>query len=126
MQFGLIERAACLVCHAPAHPVREACVFCRSPLKGSGDPLELLPYLARRLPGARVGRGWLRDGPIQDVSWTIGPDEYRIRRRRSQLVLSPALSPVEWIRELIGAWSNAARDDLELRTALSRTGWSWR
>jgi hypothetical protein len=101
-------------------------VFCEAPLDREGSPLDLLPYLAKRLPTAKVSRGWLGYGPVQEVRVVVNASEFRARKRRDRLELFPDLAPSFWVEELTKQLTLAAEHDLEVRSTLSRTGWAWR
>lgn len=101
-------------------------MFCRTPLDGEGDPVELLGYLAARLPGVEVARAPLGIGGVRGIRLVIGELEYRARRRRGGLELSPDREPVAWVDQLLASLTEAATHELEVRAALSRAGWAWR
>ncbi|MDQ6691395.1 MAG: hypothetical protein M3Z13_01375 [Candidatus Dormibacteraeota bacterium] len=115
----------CAVCHAPAIVLASACVFCRTPLEESDAPAELLQYLADRLPGATIRRSFGL-GPIRQVTVTAAGRRYEARRRRGRLVLSPSAPPARWLDTLLGALSEAAKTDAQLRANLSKSGWALR
>jgi hypothetical protein len=120
------DPTACPVCGAPALLHTGACVFCRTPGDGNGDPVELLRYLATRLPGVKVRRAPLGIGGVRGLRVVVGELEYRARRRKGGLELSPETEPVAWVDQLLSSLTEAAINELDVRAALSRAGWAWR
>lgn len=123
---GLPPQLACEVCGAPALPVDGTCVFCRSPLGERGDVRGLPEYLAGRLPGASVSRaGLLHRGPVQRVEFTLGDTTFRVQARNGELAFTPDVPPERWAAWVVLAVGEAAAENRELRTILSRAGWAW-
>jgi len=67
----------CAVCSAPALPIDDACVFCHAPLVDHDEPVELLDYLAERIPVAQAKRGHLNRGPITELSIDLNGRSFR-------------------------------------------------
>ena len=58
----------CTICQAPPIPLDGTCVFCHAPIQDEDDPVELLDYLAERIPIAKVKRAHRNRGPITEVT----------------------------------------------------------
>jgi hypothetical protein len=117
----------CETCGAPAVLLKNACVFCRTPVADSHAPADLLDYLAARLPTASVKRFGLRGrGPVRELKVPVGSETFEARVRRGRLELMPDLAPARWADRLLGALSAAAAGDADLRSDLSRAGWQLR
>ena len=117
----------CETCGAPAVLLGNACVFCRTPVADSHAPAELLDYLQRRVPGARVKRfGLGRNGPVREFRLTVGETEFSARLKRGRLELAPDLPPARWVDRMLTSLSREAAADADLRARLSRSGWKLR
>jgi hypothetical protein len=117
----------CDVCGAPAVIREGACVFCRTPIKDSHAPVELLTYLESRLPAVRSKRfGLIRRGHVRDLRLEIEGEEFRARVVKGALVLKPDLPPAQWVERLLVALSRTAARDPALRATLTRAGWALR
>ena len=113
----------CPVCQSPA--VGDRCTFCRSGLP-AGDravPQDVVDFLAEALPSAEARRGAFDRGPIRDLVLDGG---YRMRMRRDELELTPALELGAWLESLLGELRLRAQSDFELRSQITRRGWSLR
>ncbi|HVB77839.1 MAG TPA: hypothetical protein VNI34_08580 [Candidatus Nitrosotalea sp.] len=116
--------ARCTVCGAPPLLGDGRCAFCLAELVGWGDDLHLVPYLAERLPFARVRRsGFLGRGPIREVALVASGQRFSARIRRHRLQLRPELTPAHWVGRLLGSLGLEARSRPEVRAALARAGW---
>ncbi|GAC1652866.1 MAG: hypothetical protein NVS9B1_01120 [Candidatus Dormibacteraceae bacterium] len=117
----------CQTCGAPAVLLKNACVFCRTPIADSHAPVELLTYLEERLPAARSKRfGLVRRGNVRSLDLIVGETRFRARVLRGRLLLDPDLAPAQWVDRLLAALSEAAASDPALRARLSRSGWALR
>lgn len=82
----------------------------------------MLDHLAESIPGATPRRGTFDRGPIRAVEL---PEGFSARLRKGELELEPGAAGVEqWLEQLLGELRRRAQSDLELRTALTRQGWS--
>ena len=99
------------------------CRFCRVELPPAepARPQEILDFLAEAVPGAESHRGAFDRGPIREIQ--LGAD-FRARLRKDELELSPASSLEDWLDGLLGDLRRRARADHELRSQLTRRGWS--
>ena len=116
----------CEICGAPALPLRGRCVFCFSPLEGSGDPSGLLEYLAERLPRAEAKRSWFGRGPLRELSLRASGSSFALGRRPGGLRMRPPAPPAEWVDLLLTALSEEAATDAPLRSRMTRAGWALR
>jgi hypothetical protein len=117
----------CETCGAPAVLLRNACVFCRTPLADSHAPADLLDYLAARLPDAKVKRyGLRRRGSVRELMVIAAATTFTAKVTRGRLQLTPDLVPVRWVDRLLTALSAEAAGDANLRADLSRAGWKVR
>ena len=111
----------CHVCGAPAVGTR--CLFCRAELAStpSPEPQRLLDFLAAAVSGATAQRGAFDRGPIRAVAL---PGGFTAKLRRGELELAPEKTVEEWLALLIADLRRRAQSDIELRTSLTRQGWS--
>jgi hypothetical protein len=117
----------CEVCSAPALPLEDACVFCRSPLGAARAPdADLLDYLGVRVPKARSRRGLLRRGRVSRFSVVAGGESFNAKLRPERLELRPELSLDLWVDRLLAALSRDAASDPQVRESVSRSGWRLR
>ena len=116
----------CAICQAPAIPLDETCVFCHDPMHDEDDPVELLDYLAERIPIAKVKRGHLNRGPITELTVDVGGRSLRIYWKKEALEVSPPVHLTAWVDLLLTRLSDAAAADADLRRAFLRSGWALR
>jgi hypothetical protein len=116
----------CAVCSAPALPIDDACVFCHAPLVERDDPLELLDYLAERIPAAHVKRGHLNRGPISEFAIDVEGRTFRARVKNEDLDLAPPVELSAWVDLLLTRLSDVAAGDHDMRRAVLRSGWALR
>ena len=116
----------CTVCQAPALPLDGGCVFCHTPIGDEDDPIELLDYLAERIPIAKVKRGHLNRGPITEASFDVGGRTFRIYWKKEELEVQPPVHLTAWVDLLLTRLSDAAAVDANLRRAYLRSGWALR
>jgi hypothetical protein len=116
----------CAVCSAPALPIDDACVFCHAPLVERDDPLELLDYLAERIPAAHVKRGHLNRGPISEFAIDVEGRTFRARVKNEDLDLAPPVELAAWVDLLLTRLSDVAAGDHDMRRAVLRSGWALR
>lgn len=104
-----------------------ACVFCRTPIRDSDAPVELLSYLSAHLPSARTRRfGIVRKGHVRKLELTADGERFRARVVRGALLLEPDLPPAQWVERLLERLSKVAAADADLRATLTRAGWALR
>ena len=116
----------CPVCSAPAFSLDGNCVFCHAPLAGVGDPIELLEYLAERIPTARVKRGAWNRGPLTEVAFEVGGRTFRAHWKDAALELEPAVDLTAWLDLLLTRLSDMAMLDGAMRRSVLRSGWALR
>jgi hypothetical protein len=116
----------CAVCQAPALPLDGACVFCHAPINGADDPVELLDYLADRIPIAKIKRGHLNRGPITEVTVDVAGRSFRVYWKKDALEVEPPVHLTAWVDLLLTRLSDAAAVDADLRRAVLRSGWALR
>ncbi len=107
-------------------PLEGACVFCHAPITGDEDTGELLDYLVKRIPVAKVKRGHLNRGPITELVLDIAGRSFRARVKNEQLELLPPVRLSAWVDLLLTKLSDAAAVDPDLRRAVLRSGWALR
>ena len=116
----------CTVCQAPALPLDGGCVFCHAPLGDEDDPIELLDYLAERIPIAKVKRGHMNRGPVTELSVDVGGKGLRAFWKKEALEVQPPVHLTAWVDLLLTRLSDAAAVDADLRRAYLRSGWALR
>ena len=116
----------CTICQAPALPLDGGCVFCHAPMGDEDDPIDLLDYLAERIPIAKVKRGHMNRGPITELSVDVGGKGLRAFWKKEALEVQPAVHLTAWIDLLLTRLSDAAAVDADLRRAYLRAGWALR
>jgi hypothetical protein len=116
----------CTVCQAPSLPLDGTCVFCHAPINDEADPVELLDYLADRIPIAKVKRGHLNRGPITEVTVDVGGRTFRVYWKKEALEVEPPVHLTAWVDLLLTRLSDAAAVDADLRRAVLRSGWALR
>ncbi len=116
----------CPVCSAPAFTLDGACIFCHAPLNGSADPVELLEYLAAKVPNAHVKRGHLNHGPITEISLEVGGRTHRAQWKKEELELQPPVDLTAWLDLLLTRLSDNAMHDANVRRSVLRAGWALR
>ena len=117
---------SCTVCQAPSLPLDGTCVFCHTEITDEDDPIELLDYLAERIPIAKVKRGHLSRGPITEVIFDLGGRTFRLYMRKEALAVDPSVHVTAWVDLLLTRLSDAAAVDADLRRAFLRSGWALR
>jgi hypothetical protein len=117
---------SCEVCGAPALPLDGACVFCHAELHEHDEPIELLDYLAERIPTAKAKRGHLNRGPITEVVVEVAGRTFRARWNKEELEFHPPVLLTAWLDLLLTRLSDAAAGDADLRRAVLRSGWALR
>ncbi|TMD08959.1 MAG: hypothetical protein E6J02_03700 [Chloroflexi bacterium] len=117
----------CETCGAPAVVRNGACVFCRTPIRESDAPVELLTYLADHLPLVRTKRfGIIGRGLVRRLDITVDGERFRARAVRGRLLLEPDLPPAQWVERLLERLSKVASADADVRARLLRAGWALR
>jgi hypothetical protein len=113
----------CTVCQAPALSLDGTCVFCHAPINDEDDPVELLDYLADRIPIAKVKRS---RGHISELSINVGGRSFRAYWKKEAFELEPPVHLTAWVDLLLTRLSDAAAVDADLRRAVLRSGWALR
>ena len=113
----------CTVCQAPALPLDGTCVFCHSPINDEDDPVELLDYLAERMPIAKVKRS---RGHITELIVDVRGRSCRAHWKKEALELEPPVHLTAWVDLLLTRLSDAAAVDADVRRAFLRSGWALR
>lgn len=122
-----MSRLTCEVCAAPVLPLHGACAFCRSTLPATGgEPDGLLNYLMEKLPRGEARRAALNPQRLKRFRVVAASQTFEARLRQGGLVLSPQLTPADWVDHLLQALTEDAARDASLRTALSKAGWALR
>jgi len=116
----------CTVCQAPAVPLDGTCVFCHAPMHDEDDPVQLLDYLAERIPIAKVKRGHLNRGPITELTVSLGGRNLKMFLKKDVLEVEPPVHLTAWVDLLLTRLSDAAAVDADLRRAVLRSGWALR
>jgi hypothetical protein len=117
---------SCTVCQAPALPIDGTCVFCHAPIGDEDDSVELLAYLAERIPIAKVRRAHRNRGPITELIVDAGGRTFRVYWKKEELVVEPPVHLTAWVDLLLTRLSDAAAVDADLRRAVLRSGWALR
>jgi hypothetical protein len=117
---------SCTVCQAPSVPLDGTCVFCHAPISDEDDTVELLEYLAERIPIAKVKRGHMNRGPITEVIFDVGGRSFRVYMKKEVLAVDPPVHLTAWVDLLLTRLSDAAAIDADLRRAFLRSGWALR
>ena len=117
---------SCTICQAPALPLDGACVFCHAPLVDEDDPIELLDYLAERVPIAKVKRGHMNRGPITELTVDVGGRSLRAFWKKEALEVQPPVHLTAWVDLLLTRLSDVAAADADMRRAYLRSGWALR
>lgn len=113
----------CTVCQAPALSLDGTCVFCHAPINDEDDPVELLDYLADRIPIAKVKRS---RGHISELSINVGGRSFKAYWKKEAFELEPPVHLTAWVDLLLTRLSDAAAVDADLRRAVLRSGWALR
>ena len=90
------------------------------------DPIELLDYLAERIPVAKVKRGHMNRGPVTELSVEVGGKGLRAFWKKESLEVQPPVHLTAWVDLLLTRLSDAAAVDADLRRAYLRSGWALR
>jgi hypothetical protein len=90
------------------------------------DPIELLDYLAERIPIAKVTRGRHNRGHATDLSVGVGGRTFRIYWKKDSLEVQPPVHLTAWVDLLLTRLSDVAAADADLRRAYLRSGWALR
>ena len=116
----------CPICQAPPIPLDGTCVFCHAPIQDEDDPVELLDYLAERIPIAKVKRAHRNRGPITEVTVDLGGRTFRVYWKKESLEVEPPVHLTAWVDLLLTRLSDAAAIDANLRRSFLRSGWALR
>jgi hypothetical protein len=95
-------------------------------MNDEGDPIELLDYLAERIPIAKIKRGHLNRGPITELIVDLGGRSFRLYCKKEGLAVEPPVHLTAWVDLLLTRLSDAAAVDADLRRAVLRSGWALR
>jgi hypothetical protein len=101
-------------------------VFCHAPMHDEDDPVQLLDYLAERIPIAKVKRAHRNRGPIGEVIVDVGGRKFRVYKKKEILEVEPQVRLTAWIDLLLTRLSDAAGVDADLRRSFLRSGWALR
>ena len=93
---------------------------------GDDDPVELLDYLAEKLPIAKVKRAHRNHGDITELTVDVGGRSCRAYWKKEALVLEPPVHLTAWVDLLLTRLSDAAAVDGDLRRSYLRSGWALR
>src|SRR5260370_8369145 len=112
---------SCEVCGAPALPLDGACVFCHAALHEHDEPIELLDYLAERIPIAKANRAHLNPGPIIEVVIEVAGRTFRARWNKEELEFHPPALLTAWLDLLPTPLSDPGAARADLRPAVPRS-----